>query len=110
MGFLKIDRLRFSDIGQGEVFLTIDSVRLSDNGQDQGCRKWQDGQENQADKLSSVGQFGFEEHAKSVLLTNYWIAIDANDWTVLCQTVQLPDRAVSNSPMYGQCSVQQSHG
>ena len=43
-----------------------------------GCRKWQDGQENLSDKLSSVGQFWFEEYTKSVLLSNCWTALYEN--------------------------------
>ena len=35
-----------------------------------------------------VGQFGFGEYAKYVLLSDCWTAICANGWTVLCPTVQ----------------------
>ena len=54
---------------------------------EQGCRKWQDGQENVLDKLSSVIEFGFGESAKYVPLSDCWSIICAKGWTVLCPTV-----------------------
>ena len=67
-----------------------------------GCRKWQDGQENLSDKLSSVRQFWFEEYTKSVLLSNCWTVIYAN----ICKWL---DNAVSNSRMNGQWCVKLSN-
>ena len=53
----------------------------------QGCRKIQEEQENLSDNLSAVKQFGFEEYAKSVLLSNCWTAIFSIGWTVMCPSV-----------------------